>query len=284
MDKITINDYSKSKDFSQYEKVVVDLDEEREKFAPPQEKITEISALLIMLGARPTPSVNKTLYTGKHDETITTALYTGKHDEIIFNYERILENGQRVFDQFNVSGSRIIDPKEYKQLMWQIDNCFGLPSTKADGTPSSLEDRFTVAETKLLSKFKNHNDVTEEYAPHGSRVYDGQWLEEITHKFKEQNPNENFDLTDSVLAGNTDAEMLASGQGSLDLAIKTRGFIAKVTQAEMMKKPALATYINKQDEYRNENTDLSMFVDRRLAHISKVALSDKYRPGPDFMR
>lgn len=240
-----------------------DVDEIHEIFGKPNERVVKIASLLVMAGARP-------------------LLGKGKHDELIFGYEEILENGQSAMKEFTVTGSLAKDQKELDKLLFRIDSTFGFNNKKPDGEPASLEDRFIQLEDDLLhERFRGCNDVKEEYRPHVGHEIKADWIASLEQRF---NQDGGFSLADSVAAGNTDARILGNGgQNSLDLAIKTRGFIAKISQAAMLSKPSLAIYVNK-DPYNNSLNDIDEFVDRRLINLSKRARVEKFRPKFDGER
>ena len=233
----------------------------RSQFA--QLLVTKTIGLLVVAGFRP-------------------ILREGNHDEIIFGYEQLNDRGESNFKTISVpiSGATIARPAEFTKLMAQVDEAVGF-NVKSQNAEAPLEDRLEQLNEILLEKFKQCNDVDEEFIPRGRNVYSADWLTDMAQKYNQQaqqyvqeHPEldgEVGSFEDSVAHGNTDVRILTGKEPSFKLAIESRDYVARITQAEMLRKPAIGLYVNKQDEYRNEDTDLREFVGRRLRYLSKLA-------------
>ena len=266
-------------------KQTMDLDKEDERFAwlclknPNYKETTQISqkakctqlmitktiGLLIMAGFRP-------------------VLGKGNHDEIIFSYETVTENSKPILKTVSVPvrGMTIADGKEFTKLMAQVDNIVGF-NVDDQKSEAPLEDRLEQLNDILLKRFEACNDVEDDLSLRKEgNVYSANSLREMASKYDmvaqayaAQHPEEAQELgtfENSVEHGNTDARILIRRKDpSLVSALKTRDFIARVTQAEMLSKPAVGLYVDTRDQNRNEDTDLRQFVDRRLVYFNELA-------------
>ena len=226
--------------------------------------ITKTMGLLIMAGFRP-------------------ILGAGNHDEIIFGYEQPVKSaGHPEYTTISVpiKGS-MFNPNSFAALLANIDKTIGFNIKNPDES-APLEDRFAQLDEMLLNRFGPFNDVTSVYQPHGSVVYNAEYLDYMKHKYEaaaqayvQEHPEEAAEIgtfEDSILHGNTDARILVEGKNpSLNLAIETRGVMSKITQAAMLSKPAISVYVNKREEDRNEDVDLTQFINARLENLSRKA-------------
>jgi len=227
--------------------------------------ITKTMGLLLMAGFRP-------------------ILGEGHHDEIVFGYEVPVKSANTpAYHTISLPiRGAMVNPHNFTQLLADIDRTIGFNIANPD-KDAPLEDRFEQLDAMLLNKFEPFNDVKNVYTPHGSKVYNANFLNEMEQRFKtsaeayrQEFPEKAETIgtfKDSVEHGNTDARILiGSHHPSLELAVQTRGFMAKITQAEMLSKPAIGMYVNTRDEDRNYEVDLAEFVSERLANLTKKAV------------